>query len=144
MKNILIPADFSKTTLDMICLVAGHYLQPVNVILFHALKQEKESAGADERRDARLVHLLTDDFRHACKKIRQQYQGIKHISVKTFYGNSATALAAFLRLNKVDEIVLVPASSFRKTTVNSISPVPMLKKCGIPVIDHLFKEHTPT
>ncbi|MGZ5246294.1 MAG: hypothetical protein ACXWV5_04480 [Flavitalea sp.] len=137
MKNVLIPTDFSIVSLQGIeKAVSALNNQPCNIILFHAFQMPYFHNDLFARRGSLPYgDLLNDNFRNACRQIKQQFpRQIKGIHIKHLYGSTAAVFRNFVDANDIDFIFLPEAYVFTPIHKDSINPINLFKKSGTPFL----------
>jgi len=145
MRNVLIPTDFSIDSLQLVeRTVAAFKDQSMNIILFHAFDlncQAPDRLGNSTR--IPYAHLLTDEFRNACKRIKTaNARTVQNIHIRHLYGSTVAVFRNFIDANDIDMIICPDHFVFNAVTPQSINPVKLFKKCGIPVITELARKRT--
>lgn len=145
MRNVLIPTDFSIASLQLVeRTVAVLDDQTANIILFHAF--DMTSNAPDKLGNGTRVpyaHLLTDEFRNACKRIKTANpKVIQNIHVRHLYGTTVPVFRNFIDANDIDMIICPDHFVFKPVTQQSVNPVKLFKKSGIPVITELARKRT--
>lgn len=145
MRNVLIPTDFSIESLRL----AEQTLealddQTMTITLFHAF--DINGFAPDMLGSSRRLpygHLLTDAFRIACKKLKENYpQTLQSIHVRHMYGNNNAVFRNFIDAHDIDMIVYPPNYVFNAITPQSINPGSLFEKSGIPLISNLRRKRT--
>lgn len=118
--------------------------QPTNIFLFHALEintNASEVLGTNRRPP--FAHLLTDEFRNSCKRIKSTWpRVIHHIQIKHFFGSTVAAFRNFIDANDIDMIICPEDFLFQKVTTQSINPEKLFRKSGIPVLNPVVRRTT--
>ncbi len=145
MRNVLIPTDFSIESLNLVeRAVAALDDQTANIILFHAFDMNinaPDRLGNGTR--VPYAHLLTDEFRNACKRIKtSNARVVQNIHVRHLYGSTVPLFRNFIDANDIDMIVCPDHFVFNPVTAQSVNPVKLFKKSGIPVITELARRRT--
>jgi hypothetical protein len=134
MKNVLIPTDFSPGSLDMIAAVAAGADEKVNIILFHAFDMPVSLVDAMMRTGANGHYsMVTENLRVKCRKIKTSNQMVGNISFKFMYGTSVALFRNFAAAYRLDMIALPENYFFVQVVRESVNPLHMFKKSGIPV-----------
>jgi len=137
MKNVLIPTDFSIASLNGIeKAVTALNNQPCNIILFHAFQMPYFHNDLFARRGSLPYgDLLNDNFRNACRQIKQQFpKQIKGIHIKHLYGSTAAVFRNFVDANDIDFIFLPESYVYTPIHKDSINPINLFKKSGTPFL----------
>lgn len=136
MRNVLIPTDFSLTSLELVektaqCL-AGESL---HITLFHAF--DIPFFVTDMVRPSALPYhdLLTEPFRQACRRLKHQFpKTIRSIAIRHLYGNSNAVFRNFADANDIDLIVCPDYYVFRAVHPQSVNPESMFRKARVPLL----------
>lgn len=145
MRNVLIPTDFSINSLQLVeRTIAALDDQTANIILFHAFDM---TCNAPDRlgNGTRIpyAHLLTDEFRNACKRIKtSNARVIQNINIRHMYGTTVAMFRNFIDANDIDMIICPDHFIFNAVTAQSVNPVKLFRKSGIPVITELARKRT--
>jgi hypothetical protein len=137
MKNILIPTDFSPSSLRLVeAALKTEGYNRCNVILFHAF--DLPSNPFDMLRNGAkdpAATLLTEEFRLACKQLKDEYgRQVGKIVIKTMQGSTRSLFRHFLDANDIDLIFCPDTYLYSKVHERSLDPLPFFGKCGVPVI----------
>ncbi|RYF94332.1 MAG: hypothetical protein EOO00_05435, partial [Chitinophagaceae bacterium] len=130
MRNVLIPTDFSIDSLQLVeRTVAALNDQTVNIILFHAFDM---TCSAPDRlgNGTRIpyAHLLTDEFRNACKRIKtSNARTVQNIHIRHLYGCTVQVFRNFVDANDIDMIICPDHFIFNEVTPQSVNPVKMFR-----------------
>jgi hypothetical protein len=147
MKSILIPTDFTISSLRLISAATEHFKgQRLQIHLIHALEPEDSIAGLlFINRRLRLHSLYDDTFLQACEIIRNKYASvISKISIAFYLGGSENSKNNFLNARGMDAIVLPINYSYKNDfSVNSLDPVGLWENTSLPVIYLSLPEYKP-
>jgi hypothetical protein len=145
MTNILIPTDLSAASLQLAekTILA---LEPrnANFMLFHAfaLPAEFDLLEPGGRRKP-YADAMNDDFRHACKQLKDQYQKAVHkIFFKYMEGSTTRLFRNFVDANEIDLIICPDDYTFKPIHALSIDPRPLFSKSGVRVVRELVPRKT--
>lgn len=134
MKNILIPTDFSASSLDFIGQIAQNSIGNINIILFHAFDMPQSLMDAMRRNGMRNYgNMVTEELRQKCKKIKSENRNLNNISYKLMYGTTSMAFDNYAEANDIDAIVIPPGYQFTPVVRESVNPKRMFQKSGLPV-----------
>lgn len=133
MKKILVPTDFTLASLQPVTRIATTVDGPVVIYLFHAFRMP---GSLVEAMNNSPHNLLTEEFRLRCRKIKAQCAHITQISFRPMYGTTLAAFRNYAEANDIDAIALLPAYTFIPVIPESVNPVHMFRKSGIPLITH--------
>lgn len=143
MRNVLIPTDFSPASLLLADkAIAALNDQNINIVLFHAF--EKPCTSDDVLGNSRrlpYVHLLTDEFRSACKRLKATHaRKVQNIHIRHLYGSTTPLFRNFIDANDIDTIVCLEGFEFVPVTKESVNPLRMFNKSGITLITKLERK----
>lgn len=145
MRNVLIPTDFSIESLRL----AEQALealddQTMTITLFHAF--DISGFAPDMLGSSRRLpygHLLTDAFRIACKRLKENYpQVLQGIHIRHMYGNNNAVFRNFIDAHDIDMIVCPDNYVFTTVTPQSINPIYLFEKSGTPLLSNLRRKRT--
>jgi nucleotide-binding universal stress UspA family protein len=146
MANILVPTDFNPASLKLAEQALGCTADmKVTLILFHAFEQsalpfELLRPGYKEP----SAELMTEAFRQACKQLKDDYpQRISKIIVRCMNGDTRAMFRNFAEANDVDMIFCPEQYVFSKVHKQSVNPVNLFVKCGVPVIREIPRKREP-
>lgn len=145
MRNILIPTDFSEASLQLVERTIDVLDdQQVSITLFHAFDMQNYAPDVlGSPRRVPYAHLLTDEFRNACKRIKDRNSKlVKGIFFKHMFGNTASVFRNFLDANDIDMIVAPDDFRWSPVSATSIDPTSLFAKSGIPVLKNLQRKRT--
>jgi Universal stress protein family len=146
MANILVPTDFSPASLKM----AEHALwntrdSKVTLILFHAFEVSAfpfELLRTGYRDPS--AELMTEPFRQACKQLKDDHSHrISKIIVRCMNGDTRAMFKNFAEANDVDMIFCPEDYVFSKVHKQSVNPLNLFKKCGLPVVKTTTRKREP-
>lgn len=137
MTNILIPTDFKATSLSIAeNAVRTLAVEKCNIILFHvfALPSSPFDLLGNGAKDP-AYDLMSESFRIACKQLKDNYaKKISKINLKCMKGDSIMLFKNFIDANDVDLIYCPDDFIFSKVHPQSVNPLPLFNKSGIPVV----------
>ena len=137
MKTILIPTNFTNDSIEVAETIVADANENVNLVfthLFHVADdiQDLLFSGSREREH----ELVSTDFKEACNVLKENAQGkINTIKIDFFYGNKLASLKNFLEYHEVDFIAYSESKGVPKLNKNSLDALPVLKKCGITLVN---------
>ncbi len=108
MKNILIPTDFTITSLKLINKAAARFAdQRLNITLVHALEPDNSISGLLMLNKRLDVHALyTAEFLDACEVLRNKYASVvDKIKIEFYYGLTKQYRSNFLEARNIDAIL---------------------------------------
>lgn len=137
MTNILVPTDFHLSSLMYAeaAIKSGDYGK-CNIILFHAFDMPDSPFDLLRRSSSYAAcQLMTETFRQACKQLKDEYpKQVGKIVLRTMQGSTRLLFRNFIEANDIDLIYCPENYSFVPVHALSFNPLPLFKKCGIPVI----------
>ena len=135
MNHILIPTDFSFTSVNFAAQAARQIGGKCNVYLFHALDVPDSLIEVMHRTGLRSdSRLITEEHRIRCKKLKSEYPEIANIYMRIMYGSTLAAFRSFTEANSIDIIFLPESYKFRAVVRDSVDPTDWFRKAGIPVV----------
>lgn len=143
MRNVLIPTDFSVDSLYWVeQTLQALDDQPISINLFHAFDSNITAPDAlAQSRRVPYAHLLTDEFRNACKRLKDKYPKIlKGIHFRHMYGNTSNLFRNFLDAHDIDMIVAPTHFRWQPVAPGSIDVTPFFAKAGIPVMTEIARK----
>jgi hypothetical protein len=138
MTNILIPTDFSAGSVKFAedALNIAGSMSKCNIVFFHAFEIPSfpfELLG--ERVKDPSGTLMTEDFRLACKQLKNEnIHLIGKINVRCMKGSTRPLFRNFVDANDIDLIYCPEDFVFVPVHERSVDPLPLFKKCGVPLI----------
>jgi hypothetical protein len=138
MTNILIPTDFTAASVKLaedVLNIAGP-LHKCNIILFHAfeLPSSPYDLLGEHGKDPSST-LITESFRQACKQLKDEnVHLVGKIIVRSMKGSTRALFRNFVDANDVDLIYCPEEFVFTAVHERSVDPLPLFKKCGVPLI----------
>jgi hypothetical protein len=143
MANILIPTDFTPASLKLAERALRNISDnKVSVVLFHAFDisafpfELLRSGQKDPSSE-----LLTEPFRQACKQLKDDHSHrISKIIVRCMNGSTRAMFKNFAEANDIDMIFCPDEYVFSKSHKQSVNPVNLFKKCGIPVVKETIRK----
>jgi len=145
MRNVLIPTDFTVQSLDLVSrTVSALDNQPTNIILFHAFDINITAPDVlGNSRRLPYATLLTDEFRGACRRIKQNSGSfLKDLSIRHMYGSNVRVFRNFIDANDIDMIICPEDFVFNKVSPDSVNPEKMFRKSGVPVLNPVLRKTT--
>lgn len=135
MMNVLIPTDFSYTSLNYAAQAARQLGEKCNVFLFHALDVPDNLADTMSRVGIRADQkLITEELRVRCRKIKSNNPGIANIYMRIMHGTTLAAFRNFADANEIDLIFLPEGYQFRAVVRDSVDPTDWFGQSGIKVL----------
>ena len=136
METILIPTDFKPAGLSCLPVLCeqlkGNRLNLLFVHMFKLSDSISELLLLSKR--SREYEYISDEFRHNCRQLKQQYPAINSVKIEFFYGSTLSMFKNFLEAHAVT-FVLDPADcSVSKLNKTSVDPGSLVERCNIPVI----------
>lgn len=153
MTNILIPTDFTETSLQLADqALAAVDVKQVNIILFHAFEQpSSEFDLLNPFRQRPYSDLVTENLRHACKQFKDRHgDRVQKIYFRFLEGNSIPLFRNFIDANEIDVIYCPDSYVPVKASRLSVDPRRLFQKSSTPVIrmearkEYDYTAHTST
>jgi len=141
MTNILFPTDFSADSLKIAKqAIQALDIRSANIFLFHAFEQpSSEFELLVPGRKKPYADVLTDNFRLACKQLKERYpKAVNKICFKCMEGSTIRLFRNFIDANEIDLIVCPDEYIHTPIQKLSVDPRPLFKKSGIKVIRSLY------
>jgi hypothetical protein len=137
MKQILIPTDFSLSSLDLVEQTAETLnADRMNVILFHVF--DMPSGIRDLLFLNKSIHhtnLVSDQFMVKCEALKKRYPfNIHSITLQYVYGDSKSIFKSFLAACGADMIVCPDHLKLRLTHPSSVDPSRLIARCKVPLL----------
>lgn len=129
MKHILIPTDFSISSLQAVHSVVAQYpADTLRITLFHLRTPASDISALYRSLRNKHMAMVTEDFQEACQIMQNRYSSkIKVMRVEFGFGTTVAYLNNLLEGLKVDEILICPELKMEYGK-DSIDPVPLLRK----------------
>ena len=144
--NLLVPTDFTPGSLKLAENAVRHENDNrFNIILFHAFELPSSPFDllANDACDP-SASLLTEEFRQACKQLKNQYpRQIGKIMVKCMHGHTNALFHNFIDANDIDLIGCPEEYVFVRIHKRSLDPRPLFRNCGIPVLRSAIRRREP-
>lgn len=132
MKNVLIPTDFTLTSLELVSKAAYACSDKMNVLLFHAFDMPDSTIDAIHRLNQRSQNeFITHDIRQRCRGLKVQHPNICEITFRIMYGSTTAAFCNFAEAHTVDMLVIADGQQFSPAVSDSVDYRRMFKKSGI-------------
>lgn len=136
MKHILIPTDFSITSLNAVGAALHKYdNEYVRFTLFHLMSMPYAISELllFRRIQHRYENKVSDEFYEACQVLQNKFgKTIAEINIKFAFGGTSSFLKNFIEANNADHIVLLKELNLGKPFKESIAIKPLLKRAKIP------------
>jgi hypothetical protein len=137
MKTIIIPSDFSMESFQVAETIVRNSKEPVRIFFIHLFRV------ADDIQDLlfsnyrkKEYEFVSAEFRQECEMLKNLYPEIvKNIKIEFFYGNKLAVFKNFLDYNQADYIAYSKTYGIPKLSKSSIDALPVMMKCGLPLID---------
>ena len=138
MKNVLIPVDLAPASADLAGRVARAIDDRVNIYLFHAFDIPDSLVAAMQRMGGGGHYgLITEELRLKCRKVKKQNGNIDNISFGIMYGSTDAAFRNYAEANRIDLIVVPEGYRFIPLVRDSVDPLRMFRRSGIPLLTDL-------
>jgi len=137
MKTVIIPSDFSAESVQVAETIVRNASEEVNILfihLFHVADDIQDLLFSNYRK--KEYEFVSEAFRHECEILKDVYSStLKSINIEFFYGSKLAVFKNFLDYNKADYIGYSKSYGMPKLSKSSIDALPVILKCGLPLID---------
>lgn len=137
MKTIIIPSDFSIESIQVAETIVRNAKEEVRILfihMFHVADDIQDLLFSNYRK--KEYEFVSDEFRHECDMLKNVYTGrLKSITIEFFYGSKLAVFKNFLDYNNADFIAYSKSYGMPKLGKSSIEALPVIQKCGLPLID---------
>lgn len=138
MINILIPTDFTATSVKMVDqAIKSTTENAVNCILFHAFSlpdSPHDLLGSGYREPA--LGLMNEAFRQACKQLKDDNpKKVNKIFIRCMNGDTKAVFRNFVDANDIDLIYFPDNFTYSRIHEQSVNPTTFFKKSGLPIIN---------
>lgn len=137
MKNILIPCDFSLSSLDcMEALVHKFKFERINITFIHVfLLSDSITDLMLLSRRRKEDSYISDEFWNQCKQLEKRYwHQVNTIKVACFYGNTVAVFKNYLESHHINLIVYPQNYQFRMLCKGSFDPARLIARSGREVL----------
>ncbi|NIJ53745.1 hypothetical protein [Dyadobacter arcticus] len=137
MKTVMIPTDFTKEGIQVAEAILRDANEDVKIIfthLFHVADdiQDLLFSGSREKE----YELVSEQFWGDCKMLKRMFaENLLSIRIDFFYGNKLASFKNFLEYHEINFIAYSESYGIPKLNKSSLDALPVLKKCGLPVIN---------
>ncbi|TSD67032.1 hypothetical protein FFF34_006435 [Inquilinus sp. KBS0705] len=137
MKTILIPTDYSTSSLDCIHGLCNQFKnEDINLVFVHVFKLSDSITDLLMlSKRSREYEKVSDGFLERCNLLRKQYTQIQDIKIEFLYGSTLSLFKNFIEANQADAVLSAANCSYSAIHKYSIDPEVLIKKCGLPVIN---------
>jgi len=136
MKTILIPTDFSLSSLQCIPdLCAGHPDKEINLVFLHMFNLS-DSMGdllMLSRRSKEYTYV-SDDFYIQCEELKREVPQVAAIRIEFFYGSTVSMFKNFIEDQEISHILHPDFCSCQKLNKNSIDPASLISRSNVPTL----------
>ncbi|WP_439557732.1 hypothetical protein [Dyadobacter sp.] len=137
MKTVMIPTDFTNEGIQVAETIVRDLNEDVKLVfthLFHVADDIQDLLFSGYRE--KEYELVSEDFWADCRALKEDYPDqLQSVKIDFFYGNKIAGLKNFLEYHEVDCIAYSQNYGFPKLNKSSLDALPVLKKCGIPMIN---------
>jgi len=137
MKTVIIPSDFSLESFQVAETIVRNSREPLKILfihLFHVADDIQDLLFSNYRK--KEYEFVSDGFSQDCEMLTNLYPEIvKCIKIEFFYGSKLAVFKNFLDYNQADFIAYSKSYGIPKLSKSSIDALPVIMKCGIPVLD---------
>lgn len=131
--NILIPSDFTLSSLNIIpALVERYPKQKLNITFAHFLQlSDSISDLLLLSRRSREYRLISDEFYAGCTMLKNDYPDqIVNLTPDFFYGNTIAVFKNYLEAKETDLIAMPDGHDYANLTPNSFNPAILMQRSG--------------
>lgn len=137
MKTVIIPSDFTMKSVEVAATIIRSSNEETRLIfthLFHVADDIQDLLFASYRK--REYDFVSEEFWKACNLLKNLHPNVLKIAkVEFFYGNKLAAFKNFLEFHDADCIAYSKSHGVPKISKSSIDALPVIQKCGLPLID---------
>ena len=137
MKTVVIPSDFSIESIQVAETIVRDSKEEVRIIfthLFHVADDIQDLLFSNYRK--KEYEFVSETFRNECKILEDLYsENLKSIKIEFFYGSRLASFKNFLDYNEADCIAYSESYGIPKLSKSSLDALPVIKKCGLPLIN---------
>lgn len=136
MQTILIPTDFSTSSLDaMSPLCSQNHSEELTLVFVHLFKLS-DSIGdlLMLSRRSREYEYVGEAFYQQCEELKVQFPNIKAIKIEFFYGSTLVLFKSFLDFHEISGILHSSNCSWSSINAASINPNVLTHKLGLPEV----------
>jgi hypothetical protein len=142
MKTIVIPSDFSLESVHVAEAIVRNERNEVQIIfthLFHVADDIQDLLFSNYRK--KEYEFVSSEFNRQIAILKSMHPNLVRIKTEFFYGSKLAGFKNFLDYNEADEIAYSGSYGIPKLSKSSIDALPVIKKCGIRLVDtDLIKE----
>lgn len=136
MKNVLIPTDFTLSSLELVSNVAYACNDTLNIMLFHAFEMPDSTIDAIHRLNQRSYNdLISADVRQKCRGLKAQHANIGEVTFRIMYGSTTAAFCNFAEAHSVDMLAIADGQPFKPAVSDSVDYRRMFRKSGIAMME---------
>lgn len=142
MQTILIPTDFSLSSLDCIPeLCKQHKDDELTLVFVHLFKlSDSISDLLMLSRRSKEYEYVSDAFYQQCETLKNSFTNLNTIRIEFFYGSTLSMFKNFLEAHEVNGILHPEHCSCVNLNKSSINPAVLINKCGLPDVRILKSE----
>ena len=137
MKTVVIPSDFSIESIQVAETIIRDSKEEVRIIfihLFHVADDIQDLLFSNYRK--KEYEFVSETFRNECNILKDLYsETLNSIKIEFFYGSRLASFKNFLDYNQADCIAYSERYGIPKLSKSSLETLPVIKKCGLPLID---------
>lgn len=135
-KTILIPTDFSVTSLNALRLALEQLQddQPINAVLMYAeWLEDSITELLFYSPKKRVESLKSEVFEEALMILQNRFENrIASIRIELFHGYNISAFRNFAQANQIDQVFALQDYTF-KPAKRGFDPIPLIKKSKFPI-----------
>lgn len=137
MNHILIPTDFSISSLSIVSAVVEEFgTTPVKITLFHLIDLPTSISEllTFRRSKSRYEEQINDEFHDACHILQNKFANcIAELKIELAFGNSSAYIKNYLEANKVTVVAASANTALKKTFKESVAMLSLLERTKVPV-----------
>lgn len=136
MKTVVIPSDFSLESTQIAESLVRNEQGEIKIIfthLFYIPDDIQDLLFSNYRK--REYDFVSTEFNKEISIIKNLYPQLVEVKIEFFYGGKLASFKNFLEYYEVDEIGYSESFGVKNLSKSSIDAVPIIKKCGLPLIN---------
>lgn len=138
MKNLLIPTDFTPSSVQLAAKAVKALNEKANIVFFHAFQMPYYYNDLLTE-EAPYIQLMDDTLRQACKNLKDQYPELTgSITFKFMRGDTNALFRNFIDANNIDMIVCPKDYHYKKVHKDSINPTGFFRRSKLPVMQNFL------
>jgi len=136
MNNLLIPTDFTTSSVQLATKAVRTLKERTNIVFFHAFELPYFYNDTLSSQPP-YVGLMNDRLRQACRQLKDQFPDlIGTITFRFMRGNTNALFRNFIEANNITMIVCPVDYFHKKVHEDSINPTPFFRRCKLPLLQN--------